>query len=404
MSRAAAFIASIALCTAAGCSGVPAARDGVATAAASADATARAAALQSVVMSMADEWNAALGEAAAGLVSGPSATLQERWLAQAMLRNGFGASLDIAVGANPAVSMLDMLVLASLQEWTIRVNWAGHGIPREAGLRAAERLSRTRDDLWATAASHMPRADLDRLRALVAAWIERHPDRVLVAFIRLSDFAGERNQLTLAERRDAGGLLQQLDSVTEAVDGARLLGERALWYAARYPYAVGQQAEFTGYRLADSLASEFRAERAAIFEAIADERAAIVQAIEEEARTLRPTLAEARGTIEEARALSSELLKVVTAVDGLVARFDTDGSGGGLTADDLDRLLTRSAAAAAEARGLIEASARLVDDERISGGAAAAGDYVTDLVDRAALWALGIVAALIAGLALLRRR
>lgn len=404
MSRTAALLSSIALGAVVACSSVPGARGGAPTAASSADATARAAALQSVVMSMADEWNAALGEAAAGLVSGPSATMQERWLAQAMLRNGFGASLDIAVGANPAVSMLDILVLASLQEWTIRVNWAGHGIPREAGLRAAERLASTRDDLWATAAAHMPRTDLDRLRALVAAWIERHPDRVLVSFIRLSDFAGERNQLTLAERRDAGGLLQQLDSVTEAVDGARLLGERALWYAARYPYAVGQQAEFTGYRLADSIAAEFRAERAAIFEAIAAERAAIMQSIEEESRTLRPTLAEARGTIEEARALSSEVLKVVTAVDGLVARFDNDGSAGGLTAEDLDRLLVRSAAAAAEARGLIEASARLVDDERIPGGAAAANDYLTGLVDRVAWWALGIVACLLAGLALLRRR
>jgi len=404
MPRTAALIVSIALGAAAACSSVPGARGGDPAAATSADATARAAVLQSVVMSMADEWNATLGEASAGLVSGPSATIRERWLAEAMLRNGFGSSLDIAVGPNPAVSMADMLVLASLQEWTIRVNWAGHGIPREAGLRAAERLASTRDDLWATAAAHMRPTDLDRLRALVAAWIERHPDQVLVSFVRLSDFAGERNQLTLAERRDAGGLLQQLDSVTEAVDGTRLLGERALWYAARYPYAVGQQAEFTGYRLVESIAAELRTERAAIFGAIAAEREAIVRAIEEESRTLRPTLAEARGTIEEARALSSELLKVVTAVDGLVARFDNDGSGGGLTAEDLDRLLARSASAAAEARGLIEASARLVDDDRITGGAAAANDYLAGLIDRVAWWSLGIMACLVAALALLRRR
>jgi hypothetical protein len=115
-------------------------------------------------------------------------------------------------------------------------------------------------------------------------------------------------------------------------------------------------------------------------------------------------LAEARGTIAEARALSTELQKVIAAVDGLVARFDTkDPSGKGLTIADLERLVRETGASAAEARGLIEASSRLVDSERVPAAAAGVDRIVRDLVDRLLLGMAGIVVLVVGAVVVLRR-
>jgi len=90
---------------------------------------ARLLSLQSVVMSMADDWNIALGESFQNLQSSSAIDLRARIEALWFLRNGMGASLDIAVGPNPRVAMLDLLVLATLQTWALEHTWAGNGIP-----------------------------------------------------------------------------------------------------------------------------------------------------------------------------------------------------------------------------------------------------------------------------------
>lgn len=405
MLRRAAIVVTLGAASAlgAGCASTPARDAATGPDAVTADATARALRLQSAVMSMADEWNAALGEANYAVESLGTPSLRERWMAQGLLRNGFGASLDIASGPNPAIAMMDMLVLSTLQTWTVQANWAGSGLSREGAALAVARMSRTRDDLWKSAAAHFPEPDLRRLRGLIDAWIAAHPDQMLVSFVRLSDFAGSRNLLTLREREAAGGLLRELDDVTGAVDEARLLGERALWYAARYPYVIGQQAELTGYRMAEVLEREVGEYRQDLFASIAEERKAIIESIGRESKSLQPVLVEARATVAEAQALSAELLKVVNAIDGLVERFDHDGSEGGLTVADLERLLAEAGETAGEARRLVEASGELVDSERWPAATASADAMLTGLVNRAVLGLAGVALLAAAAFAVVRR-
>jgi hypothetical protein len=315
-----------------------------------------------------------------------------------------GASLDVAVGPNPSVAIMDMLVLCSLETWALEHHWAGVGLPLEAGLAGAKQLANARDVLWEQAADHLKVAELTRLRALIAAWITRHPDQSIVSFVRLADFASDRNQLTLAERADAGGLLEELNEVSLAVDDARLLGERALWYSSRYPYVLGQQAEMTALRLTQSISNQVVAQREAILSGVAKEREAIISSLSEQERTLTPVLAEARGTIAEARALSTELQKVIAAIDGLVARFDnTHSDGKSLTIADLESLVRQAGTSAAEARKLIEASSGLVQSDRLPAAAASVDRVARDLVDRVLWGAAGIVVLLVGGLALVRR-
>ena len=366
--------------------------------------TAQALALQSAVMSMSDDWNSALGAMAFEMQRACGSDMQCMWVTQAFLRNGMGASLDVAVGPNPSVAIMDMLVLCSLETWALEHHWAGFGIPLEAGLAGAKQLAKARDSLWEQAADHLKAPELARLRALIDAWIARHPDQGIVSFVRLSDFASDRNQLTLAERADAGGLLQELTEVSVAVDDARLLGERALWYSSRYPYVLGQQAEMTALRLTQSISGQVAAQREAILGGVAKEREAIISSLSDQERTLTPVLAEARGTIAEARALSTELQKVIAAIDGLVARFDnTHSDGKSLSIADLESLVREAGTSATEARKLIEASSGLVQSDRLPAATAGVDRVARDLVDRVLWGAAGIVVLLCGGLALVRR-
>jgi hypothetical protein len=366
--------------------------------------TVQALALQSAVMSMSDDWNSALGAMAYDMQRACGSDMECMWVTQAFLRNGMGASLDVAVGPNPSVAIMDMLVLCSLETWTLEHHWAGFGIPLEAGLAGAKQLAKARDSLWEQAADHLKAPELARLRALIDAWIARHPDQGIVSFVRLADFASDRNQLTLAERAEAGGLLEELTEVSVAVDDARLLGERALWYSSRYPYVLGQQAEMTALRLTQNISNQVAVQREAILGGVAKEREAIISSLSEQERTLTPVLAEARGTIAEARALSTELQKVIAAIDGLVARFDnTRSDGKSLSIADLESLVREAGTSAAEARKLIEASSGLVQSDRLPAAAAGVDRVARDLVDRVLWGAAGIVVLLCGGLALVRR-
>ena len=131
--------------------------------------TAQALALQSAVMSMSDDWNSALGAMAFEMQRACGSDMECMWVTQAFLRNGMGASLDVAVGPNPSVAIMDMLVLCSLETWALEHHWAGVGIPLEAGLAGAKQLANARDALWEQAADHLKVAELARLRALVDA-------------------------------------------------------------------------------------------------------------------------------------------------------------------------------------------------------------------------------------------
>ena len=366
--------------------------------------TVQALALQSAVMSMSDDWNSALGAMAYEMQRACGSDMECMWVTQAFLRNGMGASLDVAVGPNPSVAIMDMLVLCSLETWALEHHWAGFGIPLEAGLAGAKQLAKARDSLWEQAADHLKAPELARLRTLIDAWIARHPDQGIVSFVRLSDFASDRNQLTLAERAEAGGLLEELTDVSVAVDDARLLGERALWYSSRYPYVLGQQAEMTALRLTQNISNQVAVQREAILGGVAKEREAIISSMSDQERTLTPVLAEARGTIAEARALSMELQKVIAAIDGLVARFDnTRSDGKSLSIADLESLVREAGTSATEARKLIEVSSGLVQSDRLPAAAAGVDRVARDLVDRVLWGAAGIVVLLVGGLALVRR-
>ncbi|MDK9718550.1 MAG: hypothetical protein OEL57_11695 [Trichlorobacter sp.] len=206
--------------------------------------------LQSIVMGMADEYIAALGESMYLLTRSGTIDSKGRWLSLSFLRNGVGASLDIAVGPNPQVSLLDLLVLTSLQSWAFEKHWIPNGIGN-AGKPALARLKQAEAHAWAAAGKQLTEAQLQTLKRLISAWIAENSDRTVVSLVRFSDFGDSRKISSLSLRGQAHGLLSEVSEASAAVDDVRLLGERVLWFAGRYPYLLGEQSELTAYRVFD---------------------------------------------------------------------------------------------------------------------------------------------------------
>jgi len=206
--------------------------------------------IQALVMSMADDYIASVSESVYLLTRSDKLDSKGRWLTQSFLRNAVGAALDIGVGPNPSVSILDLLVLTSLQSWSFEIHWIPSGIG-DSGILALDRLKQAEVHAWASAKVILTEEQLVTLREIIDAWISENPDRTVVALVRFDEFADERKISSLSLRGKAKGLLSEVSDAGAAVEDVRLFGERLLWLAGRYLYLLGEQTELTAYRLID---------------------------------------------------------------------------------------------------------------------------------------------------------
>lgn len=398
---------------------------------------------QALVMSMADDYISGLAEAVYLLTRRGEADPRSRWLAQSFLRNGVGASIDIAAGPNPNVAVLDLLVLSALQAWSFEEHWIPAGIG-EAGLPALARLREAETRAWGTARSLLDEEQLRTLRELVDAWIAENPDQTVVALVRFDEFADQRKISSLSLRGRASGLLREVGEASEAIDDARLLGERALWYSGRFLYLLGEQAELTTYRLADqpegrqlvqtldaieqvartasarldtldqdlegqwvALFEQLDVERSAtisqFFDSLAAERTLLLDDLEARQDQLRGLMTELGDTLRASGELARELTGTVDAIDRVVSRFDAEESTERepLRLEDVRDVAAEAKLAAQELTRLLETTDELLASEAWDRRAAALVDPVSVVVERAFRRGVALVVLLIGGLGLL---
>lgn len=287
-------------------------------------------AVQARVMAMADEYVSALGESIYTLLPRQELSPRARAMAQSFLRNGVGAALDIGAGPNPPVGMLDLLVLASLQAWSFEHHWMPNGIG-DAGRPVLERLRRAEAKMWETASHTLSPDQLRTLRSLVDAWIAQNPDRVVVAMVRFEEFSDTRNINSISLRTQATGLLREVSEASGVIEDARLLGERLLWYAGRYPYLLGEQTELTTYRvLAEPEGQQLMAAADSVrrlSDQLNERLATVERTLDSQRRVLlEEVAAERSNAIHQAEAALQETVdkSINDAADGLkVAREET---------------------------------------------------------------------------------
>lgn len=367
---------------------------------------ARERSLQALAFRMADRWCAALDEAAAA-VPKTAATDSRAALGDA-LRDSRSAVLAIGSGADSGEAVLDLLLHATLQCWTLRTNPAGNGVAREDAERVLASLERAREELWSSASRDLGAAQTSELRLVIDAWVKARPDETRIARARIGDLASERGALQAPDRERAARLIASSEAAASVDRTARTFDERALWYLSHYPALLGAQADATASRIARKAEADARAGREELARAVAAERAAFAGALSEERKALAAALTTERKAIaaalsEERAAFAETLAKDSAAlVDALAKQREETSADFAREREAMVAGVTKavdaSSAAAAVDR---EALTKRADEER----AAFAEDLETRLralVDRG-IMGIGIVAgALLVGLAALK--
>ena len=400
--------------------------------------------VQSLVMDLADRYIAALGEAVYLMTRSGQLDTKGRWLVQSFLRNGVGASMDIAVGPNPATSLLDLLVLTSLQTWSFETHWIPAGIG-EAGRPAVERLKRTETNVWANAGEVLSKDQLDTLHRLIDAWIAENPDQTVVSLVRFKEFVDERKISSVEMRGQAHGLLDKFDMAIATVDETRLLGERLLWFAGRYPYLVGEQTELTAYRLMDqpeglelveaiksvrqlsadlsarvaSIQSDLETQQAVffsrvsaertesidqLFDRLARERTQLLDDFSARQNELLGVMTELKETITVSGTLANELTETVNAIDRVVSRFDNDPDSKRepLRMTDVRDAAIETGRAADRVTHLLEQAIALLESEAWDQRISMMTDPADEIINRAFWRGVILIGLLVAGMGLLR--
>ena len=166
-----------------------------------------------------------------------------------------------ATGEHPALSAVDMVVLATLSRSVIENYWVKvkFGPAAEPLLEAHTRLEA---GAWKVAHPVLTSEQRDEIRDLLVQYQNRYPGLRVVAAARLPEVAGALGKLPSAADQQSqqrpGNLfsllylnpLAGLDPTTEAIQQTRMLAQRMMYYAQRAPMLLGWQVELTAFQLA----------------------------------------------------------------------------------------------------------------------------------------------------------
>lgn len=209
--------------------------------------------LQNQVMRFADDYVTLVGQAAASI---DAKSPEERLTVVGWrLRQATGA-YDIASGTNPSVNAIDMAVLVTLTRLVVERHWN----PRvfgESGRPLLEVLRRLEPRVWQLVPAD--EAEVQDAREQIGSWVDKHPDVHEVAGLRAMDLtSGSRTAGGLGSPGDilAALGLSGLDPAVEQIDQSRILAERALYYAKRWPMLLDLQAQHMALELSLQPASK----------------------------------------------------------------------------------------------------------------------------------------------------
>lgn len=254
----------------------------------------------------------------------------------------------IVTGENPLVDCLDLIVLATLSRMVVQDYWIPkYGAGVEALALAHARLER---EAWVLGVSFLT-ADQEReLHALIAQWREQNPHVRAVSFIHLQDFArsvrGSSAEEPAAPESVLGvvGLdpLSKLDPAVREIERSRLLAQRALFYAQRWPFLLDMQIGRLTYATAampetEKLLGDVHGVSLSVESAskglpdiISHEREAAIDQIMTELdrreTRARALLADAQAVLDSGKAAADAISGAARSADELAQRFEKSAS------------------------------------------------------------------------------
>ena len=156
------------------------------------------------------------------------------------------SAYTIAAGPNPVVSVLDLIVQATLVRNSVERNLSS--LPERSGQELLGVFTQVEAEAWALGERVLSPQDLAELRTHIDTWMQENPNLVYVANIRMADFARKRQRGATSAPSNLFGLLRldpfsSIDPAIREMEEARELAERLFYYLQRMPQLLAWQAE-----------------------------------------------------------------------------------------------------------------------------------------------------------------
>jgi len=288
--------------------------------------------LVSLTESLADSYVGAITDAV-NSIQGEQLPPEVRAEAQRVKVFVGSTAYSIATGPNPQIGLIDLTVNISVQ----RSIWDG-GLARERFGERAEPLlvayQQIDEQAWTTLGRVFTAQQVALLHDAIQRYMADHPHFKSLPFVHLPSLAKYRDVSLLA----TPGGLRMLAPVAEAARAAqelRLLGERSVYLAQRFPYLANWQTELVLYNSLNTPEARTMLDSTRIFASSADRMAGLVTQLPN-TELVRQTISELNGTLKESVPLLSTMRGVVTdlnltleGANRMLAPFQTPAVGGG---------------------------------------------------------------------------
>ncbi len=254
----------------------------------------------------------------------------QRREAQVFLADAASNIYDIATNADAFTRLLDLVVVTRL----LNQVWVDDGRATEVfGDRApafAKALLHANTEIGTLEARVLTTEQVAAVETLLAEWHKEHPEMVRTSFVRFSNFAVGRGKSAASEVLSASGLFSEVGKAGQAVDEARLLGERVFYQFKREPtllrwqIAAAKDELLTSPELVAALKDVHRLtnEVEKMPAHIAAERAAIVDAVDARLERADATVEKVNKVVAEARLLAAELGPASQSIDQMIKSAD----------------------------------------------------------------------------------
>ena len=310
--------------------------------------------LQAEVMRFADEYYLIVAQDAEDFAA-KVGTIEARQLAARIKLGSATAAVVNAAGQNPTVNALDMVVLASVSRMVAEDYLVGERFG-EAARPLLETSRRLETNAWSLVRRVLKPEQQEEVRELIREWRRNNPHQRYVGAVRFREFAGaigKEPQQDAYKPTSVFSLLfldpmAGLDPTLRAVEEARYLAERALYYGQRMPTLVSWQAEFLALQLADQPApkqvltnvdqltaslqvfaktagqlpqlvdQQREAAIQQIFAGVANERSNILASLASEEKKTRELLVEARGTLNAANQMATSANAAIQSLESFM--------------------------------------------------------------------------------------
>jgi hypothetical protein len=294
--------------------------------------------IQSRVMNFADSYAAQIHQSNA-VFQQRFSNMTARTQFMQMTLNSVVVAYDIAAGPHPPHSLVNMVVMVTLQ----RIVWQEHWQPNVFGPQASfqlELLQQLEGEIWSIADKEFSLEQLNILKELILTWRKAHPDQNIVASIRFTDFRSLKEIFRLAESK---GLFSGISKAVDTAEELRRLGDRFRYQISRMQLLLNFQLELAYMQLKLAAAAQQVALVTARLPEMTQNAFTKLESESARLRSLLEVLNQTMGTGDE---LAVEINRAITALDSLVSRFDPIRAEDGVKPIDIVQLgeLARDAA------------------------------------------------------------